>query len=236
MSRLLAFLTLITGLASPGHAQTGAAVTSRVVNGSLTATGQSVTTSIQDGKSSMVVELTGTWTGTVTFNCIDAASTQCVVLNLSSGSLVNQTNGNGKFAFMNYGLQSIAVNSTGTWTGTASVRFVTGFSGGSLAATAALTPFAHEQLTFAATPIGFTATVYAPSGQQPASYAVFSCETAAATLRYWLDTSSPATTTTVGLIANQGDIIPVPGASAVSTFRAQRGGSTSVVCDIQYYR
>lgn len=87
-----------------------------------------------------------------------------------------------------------------------------------------------EQVTVAATSIGFTATKITPAGLPMATIA--SCRLETAEVRWTIDGTVP--TTAVGTLLEIGDILTVTGHDALSTFRAIRTGGTSGVLDCTY--
>ncbi|HWY33937.1 MAG TPA: hypothetical protein VNX68_04780 [Nitrosopumilaceae archaeon] len=100
------------------------------------------------------------------------------------------------------------------------------------------TSFAHEQLTIAASALGFTSATFNPvvtdaqSVSQRANLAIFSCE--ASQVRYWNDGGTP--TATVGMLVNPGDVIYVFGFNNIKNFLMIRVTATSATCNVQYYR
>lgn len=82
-----------------------------------------------------------------------------------------------------------------------------------------------ETVTFAGSSIGFTATTIRPSGEPPMTVCSGKLETAQIRFRY--DGTAP--TTTVGSLADPGDIITIRGLSHLTDFRGIRTGATSGV-------
>ena len=87
-----------------------------------------------------------------------------------------------------------------------------------------------EQFTVAASSVGFTATTLQPNGANTQPQArVGSCRVETAQLRYRIDNVAP--TSTVGTLAEIGDVIVLSGPDVLRNFRAIRTGATSAVID-----
>lgn len=93
----------------------------------------------------------------------------------------------------------------------------------------AVSYIAFEQITVAATAIGFTATSITPQGP-PATTAVCRLETAQ--LRYTVNGTTP--TTTVGTLWEVGEMVQFNGHDILVNFRAIRTGGTSGQLDCTY--
>lgn len=83
--------------------------------------------------------------------------------------------------------------------------------------------FDFEQITVAASSIGFTSTKIAPSGRQQATIAICRLETAQ--IRFTINTTVP--TTTVGTLWESGEERHFNGYDVLFNFRAIRTGATS---------
>ena len=97
----------------------------------------------------------------------------------------------------------------------------------------AVTYIASEQITVAATAIGFTSTKVEPDGSgggRQATQAV--CRVRTAEISFEYDGTTP--TATVGQLAEIGDQIPVNGHDNIMRFKAIRTGSTSGQLDCVY--
>lgn len=90
---------------------------------------------------------------------------------------------------------------------------------------------ADEQITVAASAIGFTTTKITASGQPQANLAVCRLETAE--VRYSLTSTVP--TTTVGTLLEIGDQLVVKGHDVMVLFKAIRTGASSGQLDCTYY-
>lgn len=89
---------------------------------------------------------------------------------------------------------------------------------------------AFEQITVAATAIGFTTTKITPAGRPQATVAL--CRVETAEIRYTVDGTTP--TTTVGTLLEIGDTLTVNGHDVLVSFRAIRTGGTSGQLDCTY--
>jgi hypothetical protein len=123
---LLALLMLVW--ATTAHAQT-------LASSSLTTNGQSLSVALGRGGApveGLSVQVTGTWTGTLTFQGSLDGSTFVSVLtsNATSGATTTTTTANGVFAFSNVGYHTVRVSATAAMTGTAVVSIVQGYSSG----------------------------------------------------------------------------------------------------------
>lgn len=78
-----------------------------------------------------------------------------------------------------------------------------------------LNPMGYESITVGSTAIGFTATVYAPSGVGPADFALVTVETAS--LRYREDGVNP--TTSEGHLVAESQILKVCGQRSIQLVR-----------------
>lgn len=102
------------------------------------------------------------------------------------------------------------------------------------------TAFAYEQVTLDNTAGGviLTAATYnptvtdTPSSVTRAELAVVNCNNAQA--RYKVDGGT--VTTTSGMLIQDGDWFLIYGYNNISAFHGIRTGTTSVVCDVTYYR
>ena len=127
MKRWLLLLMLLAW-ASVAHAQT-------LASGSITTNGQALTAGISPGGAPIVghsVQVTGTWTGTLTFQASVDGSTYVSLLgsNVASGASASSTTANGVFSFTNGGYRSVRVTATAAMTGTAVVTINQGYAGG----------------------------------------------------------------------------------------------------------
>lgn len=90
------------------------------------------------------------------------------------------------------------------------------------------TTLGFETITAAGTAIGFTATTLEPNGQGNAPQAsVGVCRVATAQIRYRVDGPSP--TSSVGILAEIGDVISLNSFLVLRNFKAIRTGGTSGV-------
>ncbi|HXG71325.1 MAG TPA: hypothetical protein VNJ04_12035 [Gemmatimonadaceae bacterium] len=89
---------------------------------------------------------------------------------------------------------------------------------------------AFEQVTVAATSIGFTSALINPAGQVQANKAV--CRVETAQMRFRIDGTAP--TAAVGTILDVGDILTLVGNDVLRSFRAIRTGATSGVLSCSY--
>lgn len=90
----------------------------------------------------------------------------------------------------------------------------------------AWTYLGFEQITVAATSIGFTATKLQPNGANTAPQAtVGSCRVRTAQISFTVDGTTP--TSSVGTLGEIGDVIPLVGPDVLRNFRAIRTGATS---------
>ncbi|HYX82166.1 MAG TPA: hypothetical protein VE714_07225 [Gemmatimonadales bacterium] len=87
-----------------------------------------------------------------------------------------------------------------------------------------------EQITVAATAIGFTATKITPSGQPMATQAF--CRLRTAEISYRIDGGAP--TTTVGILWEPGEEKTFNGHDVLANFSAIRTGATSGQLDCSY--
>jgi hypothetical protein len=87
-----------------------------------------------------------------------------------------------------------------------------------------------EQITVAGTSVGFTATTLRPNGANTSPQAtVGACRVTTAQIRYRIDGTAP--TSTVGIVAEIGDVIALNGPDVLQKFRAIRTTSTSAALD-----
>ena len=90
-----------------------------------------------------------------------------------------------------------------------------------------------EQITVAASSIGFTvANINQTTGAHPAATSA-TCRLEAAQIRYTLDTTVP--TTTVGVLLEIGDVLTLNGNDTLNTFRAIRTGGTSGMLSCHFF-
>lgn len=89
---------------------------------------------------------------------------------------------------------------------------------------------AFEQITVAASSIGFTGSKITATGQPMATYAV--CRLRTAEISYTTDGTVP--TTTVGTLAEVGDVLVFNGHDVLTQFRAIRTTGTSGQLDCNY--
>lgn len=127
MKRLLVTL-MLCAWAVTASAQT-------LAGGSLTTNGQALTAGISHGGAPVVgvsVQVTGTWTGTLTFQgSVDGSNfVSILATNLTSGASVTTTTASGAFSITNAGFRSIRVSATAAMTGTAVVVINQGYAGG----------------------------------------------------------------------------------------------------------
>lgn len=101
--------------------------------------------------------------------------------------------------------------------------------------------FAVEQITVTGTATIFTAATYNPTvtdglgSNTRAEIAQFECDNvSAATIRFW--TTGDAPTATVGIEIFPNQIVTIYGYHDIVNFKAIRTASTSVTCNVQYYR
>lgn len=88
----------------------------------------------------------------------------------------------------------------------------------------------YEQITVANSSIGITATVLQPNGGNTQPQAnVGACRIETAQIRWRVDGVAP--TSSVGTLAEIGDVIPLDGADALIRFRMIRTGGTSGVAN-----
>lgn len=81
--------------------------------------------------------------------------------------------------------------------------------------------------------IGLTSTKYAPTGRPPASKGL--CRLRTAEISYTFDRSTTVTTT-VGVLLEIGDQLPLTTPEMIANFRGIRTGSTSGQLDCHYWR
>lgn len=90
----------------------------------------------------------------------------------------------------------------------------------------------YEQIAVAASSVGFTATTLQPNGANTQPQATVGvCRVDTAQIRYRIDGTAP--TSSVGIVGNPGDVIPLDGADVLRNFRAIRTTSTSAALDCQ---
>jgi hypothetical protein len=104
------------------------------IEGTLTADGQAVTLVVRDASvpgqvvynGGVGIQVTGTWTGTLTFRLTRDGSTYAtmVVTNDSTDSRVSTTTANGVFSANLIGVVAVRVAATATMTGTAVVTLI----------------------------------------------------------------------------------------------------------------
>jgi len=102
--------------------------------------------------------------------------------------------------------------------------------------------FAFEQITVAATSIGFTLATYDPTpgtGQSRvdtrAELATVNCDNnAGATIRARWDGTAP--TAAIGVTVIAGADVAIYGYRNITNFRAIRTAATSVICNVHFYR
>jgi hypothetical protein len=118
---------VLCAMASPAMAQT-------LASGSITTNGQSVTAGLRTDPNlrSISVQVTGTWTGTLTFQCSVDGSTYVTFLgaNATTGSTASSTTASGVFVFTNSGFASVRVTATAAMTGTAVITINQGQGSG----------------------------------------------------------------------------------------------------------
>ena len=95
-----------------------------------------------------------------------------------------------------------------------------------------LTAFAYEDVTVATVSIGFTEATYSPATFGKAHRAYCTVETAQIRFTY----NGTAPTTTLGHIAEVGDVIDISGTDNVAAFRAIRTGATSGTLRVTFER
>lgn len=97
----------------------------------------------------------------------------------------------------------------------------------------AVSYIAFEQLTVAASSVGFTAAKILPNGAGSTIQAnIASCRLEAAEIRFTIDGTTP--TTTVGTLLEIGDYVVVTGYDSIVRFRAIRTGAVSGVLSCNY--
>jgi hypothetical protein len=104
-----------------------------LASGSLTTNGQAVSVSLgSDRLVSASVQVTGTWTGTITFQGSIDGSTFVSVLatNVATGASTATTTANGVFSFTNAGFRTVRASATAAMTGTAVVTIAQGHASG----------------------------------------------------------------------------------------------------------
>lgn len=106
-----------------------------IINGSITANGQSVVGILPPAAIGGNISISGTWTGTLTFRftTLDGITRDVLLANPTSGTTATTTTANGSFTFPNPGWRSITVIATATVTGTANISITRGVSGSSSA-------------------------------------------------------------------------------------------------------
>lgn len=126
MKTLWLTLALVLALAMPAAAQT-------LASGSIITNGQSVTASPGPSVDSVSIQITGTWTGTITFQGSTDGSTYVSLLmsSATAGTGATSTTSNGVFSAARAGLTSIRATATAAMTGTAVIRIQQGGSLGS---------------------------------------------------------------------------------------------------------
>jgi hypothetical protein len=125
MRASLVALVLLLCLSRPAGAQ-------HLASGSLTTNGQSVSTSLGPSVDGAAVQVTGTWTGTLTFQGSIDGSTFVSVLATSAtaGTGGATTNANGIFSFANLGYRTVRVTATAEMTGAAVVTIAQSYAKG----------------------------------------------------------------------------------------------------------
>lgn len=110
---------------SPAFAQ-------QIASGSLTATGDSVTAFIPTNTPAVAIQVSGTWTGTITFQGSADGVTFITLLgsNATSGATASTTTANGVFGFGNSGFAVVRAYGTSVASGTALITVVRGGGGG----------------------------------------------------------------------------------------------------------
>ena len=88
-----------------------------------------------------------------------------------------------------------------------------------------------ESITVSNTAIGFTSATISPERRTKPDKAVFVVETAQ--IRFTVDGSTP--TTTVGFLAQIGDIVTINGEGDIKNFRAIRTGATDATIQPVYF-
>lgn len=91
--------------------------------------------------------------------------------------------------------------------------------------------YGTESITVSSTAIGFTAATINPQRRIKPDKAVFTVETAA--IRFTVDGSTP--TSTVGFLAQIGDIVTINGEHDIKKFRAIRTDSTDATIQPIYF-
>lgn len=89
-----------------------------------------------------------------------------------------------------------------------------------------------EQITVAASAIGFTAAKITPNTATVKDATQATCRLETAEVRYTVDTTTP--TTTVGTLLEVGDTLTLTGHDVLTNFKAIRTGATSGVLDCTY--
>lgn len=137
LAALVLLLTLATSVAAqsttprPGQVSGSVSVSPVTGAGSITANGQNASLTLAGyGAASIVV--TGTWTGTLTFQgSVDGVTfTTITAFPLASTTGVTTTTANGSWTMSTGGLHSVRVLATAAWTGTAAVALRGTLTGG----------------------------------------------------------------------------------------------------------
>lgn len=105
-----------------------------LAGGSITTNGQSVSVTLRGDPDvrNVAMQVTGTWTGTLTFQgSVDGSTFVSVLVTIaSSGSTATSTTSNGVFTLANSGFRVVRVTATAAMTGTAVVTLNEGYAGG----------------------------------------------------------------------------------------------------------